>query len=242
MSEDYKQTLDDYKRKGFADRSGFGKTPALLVVDFINGFTDPESPLGGDFSREIQVTQQLLAVFRAGGLPVVFTTIAYEPGFKDAGLFIKKVPSLAILKRGSHASKLDDRIPAQASDFVVEKKFASSFFETGLDALLRSREVDTVVIVGCTTSGCVRASAIDAMQYGFNTIVVREGVGDRAQGPHEANLFDIDAKYGDVISVGEALRYAQGAGKRHSAGEETDFAAAARRDFDRFWGPSSRHS
>jgi nicotinamidase-related amidase len=210
MDNGYKSTLEDYKRKGFADRSGYGVRPALLVVDFINGFTDPSSPLGGDFSSELRVTQELLTRFRRAGLPVVFTTIAYEPDYRDAGLFIKKIPSLGILLKGSRSSQVDDRISPQGGDYVVEKKFASAFFGTDLDFYLKGRGVDTIVMTGCTTSGCIRASAIDSLQYGFHTVVVKDGVGDRAPGPHEANLFDIDAKYGDVVPHQNVIDYLHG--------------------------------
>jgi nicotinamidase-related amidase len=200
-------TLQDYRKKGFAERSGFGKMPALLVVDFINGFTDPTSPLGGDFASELAATADLLTAFREGDLPIIYTTIEYDADFRDAGVFIKKVPSLAIMLRGSPMCAIDGRIKPSHADYIVSKKFASSFFGTNLDTYLKTRGVDTLIICGCTTSGCVRASAVDSLQYGYQTIVVREAVGDRAQGPHEANLFDIDAKYGDVISLDEALGY-----------------------------------
>jgi nicotinamidase-related amidase len=229
MSDAYRDTLQDYKRKGFADRVGYGKKPVLLIVDFINGFTDPASPLGGDVSSQLAVTNQLLAVFRAQGLPVAYTVIEYDPDFLDAGLFIKKVPSLRLLGKGSQASQVDDRIRPQPGELIVSKKFASAFFGTGLDASLKGLGVDTIVMTGCTTSGCVRASAIDGLQYGYHTIVVREGVGDRAQGPHEANLFDIDAKYGDVVSLQETLGYLR------TVSGDGSLADKAHRDFDRWW-------
>ena len=200
-------TLEDYQRKGFAARSGYGDHPALLVVDFIYAFTDSSTPLGGDFSSQLEVTRQLLEVFRTKDLPVVFTTIAYEPDYEDAGLFIKKVPSLSILLKGSKLVEVDECLQPRTEDHIVEKKYASAFFDTGLDGHLKGRGVDTVIITGCTTSGCIRATAIDAMQYGFHTVVVREGVGDRAEGPHQANLFDIDAKYGDVVSIDDVLEH-----------------------------------
>ncbi len=203
------QTLRDYKSKGFAERSGYGKRPGLLIVDFINGFTDPTSPLGGDYSHELSATAKLIEAFRLGHLPIAYTIIEYEPDFRDAGVFIKKVPSLAVLVRGSPMCDVDDRIKPDHADYIVSKKYASSFFGTNLDTYLKTHGVDTLIITGCTTSGCVRASAVDSLQYGFQTIVVREAVGDRAEGPHEANLFDIDAKYGDVISLDEALDYLQ---------------------------------
>jgi maleamate amidohydrolase len=227
-------TRVDYERKGFAARSGYGRSPALLVVDFINGFTEPNSPLGGDFGREIAATRTLQERFRRLRLPLVYTTIAYAPDLRDAGLFIKKVPALAILKKGSPATEVDDRLRPLGSERVFEKKYASAFFGTDLNGCLRSQGVDTIVMTGCTTSGCVRASAIDALQYGFHTVVVREGVGDRAQGPHEANLFDIDAKYADVVNLADVLEYLRGFATSEG------FAAAARDDFERWWhGPRS---
>lgn len=229
MDDGFKSTLEDYKRKGFADRSGYGIRPALLVVDFINGFTDPSSPLGGDFSGQLRVTQELLTRFRRAGLPIVFTTIAYEADYRDAGLFIKKIPSLGILLKGSRASQVDERIPPQPGDFVLEKKFASAFFGTDLDFYLKGRGVDTIVMTGCTTSGCIRASAIDSLQYGFHTVVVKDGVGDRAQAPHDANLFDIDAKYGDVVTLADVIDYL------HSLAAASGMGGQAAEDFRRWW-------
>ena len=207
MNDWQHRTLKDYQEKGFAARSGYGDHPALLIVDFMYAFTDPSTPLGGDFSAQIEVTQQLLTVFRRDGFPVVYTTISYEPHYKDAGLFIKKVPSLSILVKGSKLVEVDHRIEPQADEHIVEKKFASAFFGTELDRYLKGQGVDTVVMTGCTTSGCIRASVIDSMQHGFHTLVVREDVGDRARGPHEANLFDIDAKYADVVNVDDVLEH-----------------------------------
>ncbi len=207
MNDWQDETLKGYQSKGFADRSGYGQRPALLVVDFINGFTDPSSPLGGDFSSELAVTNLLLGEFRQANLPCIYTIIEYDHDYKDAGVFIKKVPSLGVLKRGSPLCDVDPRIAPQVGDHIVSKKYASSFFGTELDSYLRNHGIDTLVITGCTTSGCVRASAVDSLQYGYQTIVVRDGVGDRADGPHEANLFDIDAKYGDVVAADEVADY-----------------------------------
>jgi maleamate amidohydrolase len=210
MNDWQQTTLQSYQAKGFAQRSGYGKRPALLVVDFINGFTDPSSPLGDDFSSQLEATNQLLSSFRRADLPVTYTVIEYEPGFGDAGVFIQKVPSLSVLLRGSPMCAIDDRIRPGLGDYIVSKKYASAFFGTNLDTHLRNHGIDTLVIVGCTTSGCVRASAVDSLQHGYRTIVVREGCGDRAAGPHEANLFDIDAKYGDVVALSECLSYVNG--------------------------------
>ena len=191
-------TRADYAAKGLGSRSGFGEKPALLIVDFSNGFTDPASPLGGDFDSQVDVTARLLAKFRTGCFPVVYTTVAYEPDFNDAGIFIEKIPALSLLVKGSKWVEIDRRIAPVKGDEVIVKKYASAFFGTELDRYFHGQGVDTVVITGATTSGCVRASAVDALQYGFRTIVCREGVGDRAEGPHHANLFDMDSKYCDV--------------------------------------------
>ena len=219
----------EYERKGFSARSGYGTRPALLIVDFIKGFTDPGTGLGGDYGAELAVTANLLAEFRARALPVFFTTVAYEPHLRDGGQFVAKVPALSILVRGSEWVKVDDRIRPRASEHVVLKKYASAFFDTRLDMELRSLGVDTVVIVGCTTSGCIRASAIDSMQNGFRTVVVRDAVGDRAETPHEVNLFDIDAKYGDVVSSRDVLEYLRRLGERGGLG------TAADDEFRRWW-------
>ena len=219
----------DYERKGFSARSGYGTRPALLVVDFINGFTDSGTGLGGDFGAELAVTAKLLAKFRARALPVFFTTVAYEPHLRDAGQFVAKVPALSILVKGSTWVKVDERIRPRPSEQVVVKKYASAFFDTRLEMELQGLGVDTVVMAGCTTSGCIRASAIDSMQHGFHTVVVRDAVGDRAKTPHEVNLFDIDAKYGDVVSSGEVLGYLRG------LGESGGLGATAGDEFQRWW-------
>ena len=223
----------EYERKGFSSRSGYGTRPALLIVDFINGFTDPDTGLGGDYGAELAVTAKLLEEFRARALPVFFTTVAYEPHLRDGGHFVAKVPALSILVKGSDWVKVDERIRPRPSERVVLKKYASAFFDTRLDMELQGLGVDTVIIVGCTTSGCIRASAIDSMQNGFRTLVVRDAVGDRAQTPHEVNLFDIDAKYGDVVSSRDVLEYLRGLGGRGGPG------ATADDEFQRWWNSSA---
>ncbi|MBC8239783.1 MAG: isochorismatase family protein [Alphaproteobacteria bacterium] len=210
MADWERETRADYKSKGFAVSSGFGKKPALLVVDFIVGFTDPDSPLGGDFSSQLAVTAQLQTAFRKSGLPIVYTTVEYQEDLSDGGVFVKKIPSLGILRKGSPNCAVDARIKPLPGEYVVSKNYASAFFGTDLDSYLRARNVDTVVITGATTSGCVRASAVDSLQYAYYTIVVSDGVGDRAIGPHDANLFDIEAKYGDVITGDQVLDYLRG--------------------------------
>ena len=222
-------TSAEYERKGFSSRSGYGTRPAFLIVDFINGFTDSGTGLGGDYGAELAVTAKLLDEFRSRALPVFYTTVAYEPHLRDAGQFVAKVPALSILVKGSDWVRVDDRIRPRPSEQVVLKKYASAFFDTRLDMEFRGLGVDTVIMAGATTSGCIRASAIDAMQHGFHTVVVRDAVGDRAQTPHEVNLFDIDAKYGDVVSSGEVLEYLRRLGRSGGLGATSDD------EFQRWW-------
>lgn len=196
-----------YVERGFRGRVGFGVRPALLIIDLIRAFTDPRSPLGCDLEGAVAATRDLLDKARAAMIGVHFTTTAYVEGYADAGLFIRKVPSLALLRAGDPAVEIDGRLQPLPNECVWCKKYASAFFGTALAAALTATGVDTLLIAGCTTSGCVRASAVDACQHGFRPIVVREAVGDRAPAPHEANLLDIDAKYGDVVSLDEALNY-----------------------------------
>jgi len=184
-----------------------GERPAVLVVDFSCGFTDPGCALGSDLTAEVEATRRVLDVARERGLPVVFTTIGFEGNGKDGALWLQKVPTLADLELGGRWVDIDPRLGRRDDETVVVKKGASGFFGTNLGAILVSQRVDTVVLCGATTSGCIRATAIDLLQNGFPTLVPRECVGDRAEAPHEANLFDIQAKYADVVSVEEALAY-----------------------------------
>lgn len=196
-----------YRQRGFANRVGFGERPALLVIDFINAFTDVSCPLGSNLDGEVGATARLLEIFREKNLPVHFTTTAYEEGFASAGVFIKKVPSLSHLRQGTKLVEIDERLKPEPRETIWEKKYASAFFGTALASALAAQKVDTLLIAGCTTSGCVRASAVDSCQNGFRTIVVKDCVGDRSALAHEANLFDLDAKYADVVSIKEAQSY-----------------------------------
>jgi nicotinamidase-related amidase len=156
-------------------------------------------------------------VARARGLPVVFTTIGYGPDLKDGGLWLQKVPALGELQVGGRWVAIDPRLEPREDEPVVLKKGASGFFGTNLASILLTQGVDSVVLCGATTSGCIRATAVDLLQYGWPTLVPRECVGDRAQAPHEANLFDIQAKYADVVSVDEALEFLEGVPDRVGA-------------------------
>jgi nicotinamidase-related amidase len=196
-----------YEASGLGASVTLGRRPAVLVIDFSCGFTDPECALGSDLTPQVESTRRLLDAARAKGLPVVFTTIGFEPNGKDGGLWLQKVPTLASLELGGRWVDIDPRLDPRDDETVLVKKGASGFFGTNLAAVLVTQGVDTVILCGATTSGCIRATAIDLLQYGWPTIVPRECVGDRAQAPHDANLFDIQAKYADVVSVEEALGY-----------------------------------
>jgi maleamate amidohydrolase len=207
---DYLKSMSEreiYQTRGFAGRVGFGQNPALLIIDVIKGFTDTNCPLGSNLDNEIEATKQLLDSFRSRNLPVHFTTTAYDNEMISAGVFVRKVPSLSHLKFGSKWTEIDDRLTPIAGEVVWTKQYASAFFGTSLAAALTAQRVDTLVITGCTTSGCVRASAVDSCQNGFRTNVVRDCVGDRSASAHEANLFDLDAKYADVVSLDEVLDF-----------------------------------
>jgi maleamate amidohydrolase len=185
----------------------WGTRPAILVVDFTCGFTDPAYEAGSELTEEVEATRRLLDVARGGGLPVVFTAIGFEPSGRDGGIWLQKFPALAELALGERPLEIDPRLARSADETVVLKKGASAFFGTNLSAILVAQGVDTVVLCGATTSGCIRATAVDLLQNGFPALVPRECVGDRARAPHEANLFDIQAKYADVVSLETAIAY-----------------------------------
>lgn len=196
-----------YAQAGLGASVTLGSRPCVLVIDFSCGFTDPACALGSDLTSQVEATKRLLDAARAKELPVVFTTIGFDESLKDGGLWMQKVPSLAALQMGGQWVEIDPRLERRDDETVIVKKGASGFFGTNLASVLVSQQVDSVILCGATTSGCVRATAIDLLQYGWPTLVPRECVGDRAQAPHDANLFDIQAKYADVVSVEDALAY-----------------------------------
>jgi maleamate amidohydrolase len=199
---------------GFGGRSGMGRRPALLVVDMSRGFTDPDGPLRCDADDALAAIATLLDRARATGVPRVFTTVVYgEADMEIAAAFLDKVPALRVLRRGSPWTEIDPRIAPAPDERVVRKLFASAFFGTQLAQVLRDEGVDSVLVTGASTSGCVRATAVDALQYGFRTVVAREAVADRDRGAHEQSLADIDAKYGDVIALEQALGWLKGASR-----------------------------
>jgi nicotinamidase-related amidase len=195
-----------FAARGFGKRVGFGNRAALIVIDIVNAFTDASMPLGANLDKEIEQTNRLIDEAHAQNLPVIYSTVAYdEDGFKDAGIWALKQGGLSTLKAGTPAVELDSRLHRQPSDALITKKYASCFYGTDLVARLNARHVDTVILTGCTTSGCVRSTAVDALQNGYRPIIARDAVGDRSAAAHQQSLFDLDQKYGDVMNVEEIL-------------------------------------
>ena len=192
----------------FDGRIGFGKRAAALVVDFIRAYTTLGAPLyAAAVVEAVRQTVDVLAAARRKGLLVIYTRVIYNPSGIDGGIFVQKVPVLRTLVEGEPLAEIVPELPPARADVILNKQYASAFFGTSLAAMLTAQGVDTVIITGCSTSGCVRATAVDGMQHGFRVIVPRECVGDRRAEPHEANLFDIHSKYGDVVSRAEALAW-----------------------------------
>ena len=197
--------LEIYQKQGFGNRSGMGQRPALLIVDFVNGFADPDQFGGGTIGEAIENTRELLAAARALGFPVAFSRVVYADDGSDAGVFTLKAPTLKQLTEESINSQIVGQLKPRDGEYIVRKTQPSAFFGTNLTAWYVGRGVDTVIVTGCTTSGCVRASVIDSMSYNFKTVVASNCVGDRALGPHEANLFDMEQKYADLMTSSEII-------------------------------------
>jgi len=190
---------------------GLGNKPALIVVDMIKGFTDPACPLGCDCPEVVAANVRLLREFHSSGLPVYFTTVVYHHE-DHAPVFRRRIDALNVLTPDSEWVKVDERLDLRSGDVLIEKQWASAFHKTDLDHRLRARGVDSLVVTGLTTSGCVRATAVDGLQYDYPVVVPREAVGDRNSDAHEANLFDLHAKYADVQSVDEVIASLPGSG------------------------------
>ncbi|EJJ26698.1 isochorismatase family protein [Rhizobium sp. CF142] len=196
---------DIFKRQNFGRKMGFGQSPGLLVIDFTVGFNDPDSFGGGNISAAVNRTVDLLTFARARGMPIAHTRIVYADDGSDAGIHCLKVPKLKGLTEASPLGQFVPEVAPRAGEIVVRKRLPSAFFETGLHGILHARGIDTLIIAGCTTSGCVRASTLDAMCHGFRPIVASDCVGDRAIGPHEASLFDLGQKYADVMPLDDII-------------------------------------
>lgn len=196
----------------FEGRLPPGKRAALVIVDVVMAYLDKSSPLYAGVEDALSSNERLLAAARASGAPVIFTNVSYRPDGLDGGLFFRKIPALACFIEGSPLAAFPPTLQPRESDLVVSKQYPSAFFGTPLASALHAMNVDTLIITGFSTSGCVRASALDALCYGFVPFVVRDACGDRHPRPHEANLFDLQAKYAEVIGETEAASLLASAG------------------------------
>ncbi len=185
----------------------FGSTPALLIVDVVMAYFDKASPLYAAVEDALASNERLLDVARTNNIPVIFTNVVFQPGGADGGLFYRKVPALKCFDQGSPLGAFSPSLQPREGELVISKQYASAFFGTPLAASLRAMGIDTLLITGLSTSGCVRATALDALQHGFAPFVVREACGDRHAAPHIANLFDLQAKYAEVISEADARAF-----------------------------------
>jgi maleamate amidohydrolase len=199
--------IEVYEKQGFGQSSGFGNRPALLIVDFVVGFCDPDQFGGGNILDAVAHTKVLLDAARKKNLPIAYTRIVYAVDGSDAGSFCLKVPALEKFNEDSPAGQIVSDLAPKAGEFIIRKTQPSAFFSTGLAAWLVSKQVDTLIVTGATTSGCIRASVIDSMSYNFRTIVAKDCVGDRALGPHAANLFDMGQKYADLKTCDEVVAH-----------------------------------
>ena len=197
--------VDIYQRQGFGNQSGFGKQPALLIVDFVNAFADPDEFGGGNIGEAITKTKVLLIKSRLAEIPIAFTRVVYAEDGSDAGVFCLKAPGLLKLTELSHGGQVVDELAPGIGEYIVRKTQPSAFFGTSLASWLHAKLVDTLLVTGCTTSGCIRASVVDAMSYNFRTVVVTDCVCDRAIAPHDANLFDMEQKYADLMTSEEVM-------------------------------------
>lgn len=207
MSESLEQ---NYARGGaFTGKLQPGRRPALLIIDFVKAYLVKSSPLYAGVEKAHEGAVQLLQAARDAGIPVIHTDVVYEPGGRNGGVFFRKVPALGCFVSGAHPelAAFAEGLEPRAGETLISKQYASAFFGTSLSSTLTALGVDTVLMAGLSTSGCVRATAVDCCQHGFIPLVVRDAVGDRAPGPHEANLFDLQAKYAEVIDLAAARQY-----------------------------------
>ena len=206
---------DNYSRANYHSPQTWGRRPALILIDFAQAYFDEAYPLfGGEGCQTaLDNAAKLAPAARMAGIPVIFTEVKYQPGGLDGGAFYNKVPALSCFDAGTDSQRLADGLSMEPDDILVSKQYPSAFFGTSLDATLRWLNVDTLLLTGVTTSGCVRATCIDSISNGFVTLVVSDAVGDRAKEPHEANLYDMSAKYADLLDTEEAIAYFSNANK-----------------------------
>lgn len=209
MAEGDSKLEADYAQAGFGGALGFGTSPALLIIDMCMAYLDPAAPLYAGVEAEAQNIGRLLAGFRSADRPVIHTRVEYVPGGADGGLFYKKIAALSCFDKGNPLGDPPRELMPLEGEVVVTKQYASAYFGTSLASTLSALACDSVVITGVSTSGCVRASALDTIQNGFIPLVVEDACGDRDESVHKANLFDLSAKYADLVSTDQILEKLQ---------------------------------
>ena len=211
MSDDLEQNY----REAFDGSLGFGEAPALILIDFVEAYFTKDSPLYAGAEDALASALRVRERARDAGIPVFYTNVVYHPGGADGGIFFRKVPALEAFVAGNPLGAWPDGLEPAREEFVVSKQYPSAFFGTSLAATLTAAGIDTLIITGLTTSGCIRATCIDTVSNGFIPIVVADACGDRHEAPHEANLFDMNAKYADVVDEATVIDYLNGfAGNR----------------------------
>lgn len=200
-----------FAARGFGRVMGYGSSPAIVSIDFINGFTDPSTAVGSNLDHEVLAARGVLDAGRDAAIPIIHTVVQYDQDdLAAARVWSLKQAGGKVLRTGTPAVEIDERIGRRPDEQILVKRYASAFFGTDLVSRLVSLGVDTVIIVGCSTSGCVRATAVDAVQHGFRPMIVREAVGDRSAKAHEQALFDLHQKYGDIVSAGDVREHLLG--------------------------------
>lgn len=199
------QELVDNYRGAFDGSLGFGEKPALILVDFVQAYFVESSPLYADVDDALESALRIRDAARSAGIPIIYTKVVYQDGGADGGVFFRKVPALAAFVRGNPLGRWPESLVPEDNEFVIAKQYPSAFFGTSLAATLTANKVDTLIITGLTTSGCVRATCVDTVSNGFIPIIVSDACGDRHTAPHEANLFDMNAKYGDVVDEAKVI-------------------------------------
>ena len=201
------QDLEDNYKTTFEGRLGFGRAPALILIDFVRAYFDQNSPFYAGVEDTLASALRIRDAARHAGIPVFYTNVVYQSGGADGGVFFRKLPALEVFVAGSPLGEWPEGLEPGEGEFVLSKQYPSAFFGTPLAASLTSMRIDTLILTGVTTSGCVRATCVDTVSHGFIPIVVDDACGDRHEAPHEANLFDMNAKYADVVGEAAVVRY-----------------------------------
>lgn len=191
----------------FGNRIGFGKSPALILIDFVQAYFDPACDLYAGVEETLASAIRVRHAARSAGIPVIYTNVVYHANLMNGGRFIQKTRPLMNFVAGSPMGAWPEGLVPDASELVISKQYPSAFFGTSLAPTLTAAGIDSLILTGLSTSGCVRATCVDACSYGFIPIVVADACGDRHRAPHQANLFDMNAKYGDVVSEAELAEY-----------------------------------